>query len=329
MPLVRRTTSSILRTMSWTCRGELRVAAPEAKLKQLQPADRAAGVGARSDLVVTIGRRSDRRLIACGDKFLYERLPDGTRVIYPPPPLDELPDVDRAVRYALLRPENTDPLFAQLEPNMRVTVAIDDISVPCPQMRQPDLRAYILNKVAQTLADYGVDDVHLILATGLNRKMTETEIRRVVGDKVFIQFWPDRLYNFDAEDRSQLSMLGKTDEGEPVWLSKRAADSDLLVCVGISGSRPKAESIALGLTPYVAPEHYPDGVSGDRTNGRTERANGVVLQHLKVFAIQAALNTRMYGPALNFLHKNEDRFTEWDRGRLRAFDWALSNLSKD
>src|SRR5579885_2161282 len=120
--------------------GDQRMARPEAKLKELKPADLKHQVGARRDLVVTVNRRSERRLIAYGDEFLYEKLPVGTRVIYPPPPLDELPD-----------PENADPLFAQLNPNMRVTVAIDDISLPLPPMRRPDIRERILNQVLQTL----------------------------------------------------------------------------------------------------------------------------------------------------------------------------------
>ena len=106
-------------------------------------------------------------------------------MIYPPPPLDALPDPDTAIRYALLHPLNADPLFAQLNPNMRVTIAIDDLSLPLPQMRRPDIRERLLNQILQTLADYGVDDVHLIIATALHRRMTETEIRRIVGERAF------------------------------------------------------------------------------------------------------------------------------------------------
>ncbi|MGC1809409.1 MAG: lactate racemase domain-containing protein, partial [Candidatus Binataceae bacterium] len=166
------------------------MARPEAKLKELKTAELKHEVGARRDLVVTVNRRSERRLIAYGEEFLYEKLPVGTRVIYPPPPLEELPDPDQAIRYALLRPENADPLFAQLNPNMRVTIAIDDISLPLPQMRAPDIRERVLNQMLQTLADYGVDDVHIIIATALHRRMTEAEIRRVVGERAFKQFWP-------------------------------------------------------------------------------------------------------------------------------------------
>ena len=116
----------------------------------------------------------------------------------------------------------------------------------------------MLNIVLQTLADYGVDDVHLIVATSLHRRMTEAEIRRMVGERAFKPFWPDRLYNFDAENRAELVMLGKTDHGEEVWLSKRAAESDLLIYLNINlvpmdGGH---KSVAVGLAPYQSLRHH-------------------------------------------------------------------------
>ncbi len=54
------------------------MARPEAKLKELKTADLKHEVGARKDLVITTNRRSERRLIAYGDDFLFEKLPVGT-----------------------------------------------------------------------------------------------------------------------------------------------------------------------------------------------------------------------------------------------------------
>ena len=299
------------------------MARPEAKLKELKPADLKQQVAARRDLVVTINRRSEARLIPCGDEFLYQKLPVGTRVINPPAPLDELPDPDQAIRYALLRPENSDPLFAQLSPNLRVTIAVDDLSTPLPQMRRADLRERILNQVLQTLGDYGVDDVHLVLATGLRRHLDESEIRRVVGDKTFKQFWPDRLYNFDAENKSELVGLGKTDRNEEVWISRRAAESDLFVNVGLRQvSSDPSRAPGLGLAPYQTVRHLYE-------EGSADRITRVINEHLNVFAVEATVNNHMYGPALDFLHKNEDLFNDWDRTRLKGMGWALENMSNE
>ena len=315
---------------------------PEAKLKELKSAELKHEIGSRKDLIITTNRRSERRLIAYGDDFLFERLPVGTRVINPPPPLEALADPDQAIRYALLHPENADPLFAQLNPNMRVTIAIDDISLPLPPMRRPDIRERLLNQVMQTLADYGVDDVHLIIATSLHRRMTEAEIRRMVGAKAFKQFWPDRLYNFDAENRAELTMMGKTDHGEDVWLSKRAADSDLVIYLNINlvpmdGGH---KSVAVGLSPYASLRHHhnPTTLRDSRSymdpnhsalHRSADRMGRVVNSQLNVFTLKTAVNNNMYGGMLDFLQKNEDRFTDWDHLRLKSFQWTMRNLSDD
>ena len=297
------------------------MARAEAKLKELKPADLKQQVAARRDLVVTINRRSEERLIACGEEFLYQKLPVGTRVIYPPPPLDELADTDQAIRYALLRPENCDPLFAQLSPNLRVTIAIDDLCAPLPQMRRPDVRERILTAILQTLGDYGVDDVHLVLATGLRRHLTESELRRIVGDRIFKTFWPDRLYNFDAENKAELVGLGKTDRNEEVWVSRRAAESDLFINIGLrQASSDAARAPGLGLTPYQTLRHL-------SAEGSAERISGFIGEQVNLFAVEATVNTRMYGPALDFLHKNEDMFNDWDRTRLKGLRWAQENIS--
>ena len=83
---------------------------------------------------------------------------------------------------------------------MKVVIAIDDISVPLPPMRRPDVRERVLTIVSQMLADHGVEDVEIIIATSIHRRMTAAEVRHVVGDRIFKAYWPDRLYNHDAED---------------------------------------------------------------------------------------------------------------------------------
>jgi nickel-dependent lactate racemase len=317
------------------------MAAPEAKLKELKRAELLHEVEARSELVITLTRRSKPRLFAYGDEILEEKLPPGTRVVYPPPPMDPLPDPDMAIRYALLHPENATPLFAQLNPNMRVTIAVDDISLPLPPMQRPDARERILNIILQTLADYGVDDVHVIMATSLHRRMTAAEIRRTVGERAFSHLWPDRLYNFDGENQSELTMLGKTDHGEEVWLSKRAADSDLVIYVNVTlvpmdGGH---KSVAVGLAPYqsLRYHHNPTTLRACHSymdpkhsalHSSVDRLGKVVNRELNVFTVETSINNRMYAGLFDFLQKNEDEFNEWDRMRLRALKWTLANMSE-
>src|SRR5262245_63539278 len=113
--------------------------------------------------LVTLDSRSAPRTLFSGDQLVEVDLPTGTRVVYPKPPLAALKDVDAAIRYAIHHPENSEPLYAKLRPGMKVTIAIDDISLPLPPMRRPDIRERVLPVVLDLLAAHGVDDVELIL----------------------------------------------------------------------------------------------------------------------------------------------------------------------
>ena len=90
--------------------------------------------------IVFIDKDSAARVLHNGEDFLEEHLPVGTRVIYPPPPIRGLPNPRGAIRHALNHPLGCDPLHAQLRPGMRVTIALDDISLPLPPMATPDVR---------------------------------------------------------------------------------------------------------------------------------------------------------------------------------------------
>ena len=125
-----------------------------------------------SHIVIT-DKKSPPRVIYSGEDFLLEDLPVDTRVIFPRPPLAPVPNVKAAVRWAINHPEDADPLHAQLRPGMSVTIALDDISLPLPMMRTPDIRQTVLEIVLELLADSGVDDIHLIVATSLHRRMTK------------------------------------------------------------------------------------------------------------------------------------------------------------
>jgi len=289
--------------------------------------------------IVTIDTDSAPRILFSGENFLVEDLPIGTRVIYPKRPLTGVTNRTAAIRYALNHPENMDPLHAMLEPGMKVTIAIDDISLPLPIMKRPDIRESILNIVCEMLADHGVDDVHIIIATSLHRRCTDREIKRMVGDKVYNAFHPDRLYNHDACDPDGMVVLGKTRHGELVDTNKRAADSDLVIYVNINlvpmdGGH---KSVGVGLCGYesLKAHHTPKTIVDSNSfmdpkasalNHSVERIGKVCQEHMKVFHIETVLNNRMFDGPLDFLMKNEDDFTESDRLKFQGIKWTLDKL---
>src|SRR3954468_24156056 len=188
----------------------------------------------RPGFVLDVDERTPPLLLHSGESFRLESFPLGSRVVYPPESLPGVVDVDEAIENALLHPLDSEPLPSLLRPGMRLTIAFDDLSLPLPPMRKPDIRQRIIEHVLEHAAHAGVDDVELIAANALHRRMTPNELRAIVGERVFRSFWPEHITNHDAEDRTNLLHVGLTEQGEDVEINRRAAESDLLIYVNIN-----------------------------------------------------------------------------------------------
>jgi lactate racemase len=289
--------------------------------------------------VVTLERESAPRVLFAGDKLVEVDLPPGTRCIYPKPPMKPLANVDAAIRYALNHPLGTDPLYAKLRPGMKVTIAIDDISLPLPPMKRPDIRERVITLVLEMLHDHGVDDVELIIATCLHRRMKGSEVRHMVGDRIFDAYWPDRLYNHDAEDAENMVHVGDTELGEPVILNRRAVESDLIIYVNLNFVPMDGghKSVAVGLCGYesLKPHHNPKVMrkchsymdpAASELSTVIERMGKVANEHLNVFTIETTVNNNMFDHQLGFLSKNEDDLTEGERAKMKALIATLDRL---
>jgi hypothetical protein len=288
-----------------------------------------------------IDERSGPRFTFSGTKFTELLLPKGTRVIHPNPPMEALANPRAAIRYALQHPEEMDPLFAQLRPGMKLTIAMDDISLPLPQMMLPDLRQIMLEEILSLCGDYGVDDIHLIIATCLHRRMTGPEIRRMVGDKIYNAYYPDQLYNHDAEDPNGMVQLGETDRGELVRINRRSVESDLLIYLNINlvpmDGGHKSVTIGLADYPSVKSHHNPHVMHKchsymDPRHEKsmlakvTDRMGLIVDEHMKVFHVETAINNRMFGGPLSFLGKPDYAWSEFDKMKFQATGAMLDKL---
>jgi hypothetical protein len=297
----------------------------------------------RDQNIEIIDRHSGPRVAFYGTRFKELTLPVGSRVIYPNPPMTPLKDVKQAIRHALNHPHEMDPLFSYLKPGMKLTIAIDDISLPLPPMVKPDIRELILTEIMKMCADYGVEDIHMIIAVCLHRRMTGPEIKEIVGKKIFNEYYPDRLYNHDAEDPVGIVEIGETPSGHNVRIIKRAVVSDLLIYVNVNlvpmdGGH---KSVTVGLCDYASvSEHhntktmhkchsYMDPRHDKSQLARTIDVMGkIVDEKMKVFHIETALNNRMFGGPLSFLNKPERTWSTFDWAKLRASNAALERMSE-
>ena len=300
----------------------------------------------RPGLVLDVDRSTPPILFHHGEGFRLESLPAGrSRVIYAPEPLPGLADPEGAIREALANPiGESEPLHALLKPGMKLTIAFDDISLPLPPMAKPDVRQRIIEAVLDLAAEAGVDDVHLIAALALHRRMTEAELRHAVGDRVYDAFAPQgALYNHDAEDPDGMVVLGQTPHGEDVQMNKRAVESDLIVYVNINLVSMDGgwKSTATGLSGYQALQHHHNPetmrksksfmIKEDSELHHSNWRQGKVLKDsgIKIFQIETTINNNTFGDSnpMSVLQKREWEWTGRDRASFMAMNTGLKAMS--
>jgi lactate racemase len=274
-----------------------------------------------------------------GDGFHYEKLPSGTRVIYPPGPAEPLADPNVAIEKALLEPLAMEPLHELLRPGMKLTIAFDDLSIPLPPMRRPDIRQLVVEKVLEKAAAKGVEDIHLIAALGLHRRMTEAELRHCLGNTIMSRYYPDRLYNYDAEDEENHVVIGETDKGEEVSVSRRVAESDLLVYVNVNFIPMDGghKSVHTGLAPYSSIRHHHNPKTLEHTRSLMDPPNSAMHhsinrmgrifdEHVKVFHIETTLNNQTYPSVFDFMAKPEHQWSTVTKANFLATHKAMQTM---
>jgi len=303
----------------------------------------------RPGFVLEVDERTPPLLVHEGEGFRLQRFPLGSRVVYPPDALPGIKDVGAAIRHALENPVGSEPLSELLKPGMKLTIAVDDISIPLPPMKTPDIRQKVLEQVIEGAARGGVDDVKIVIATALHRRMTADEIKRMVGERVFRSFYPRDLYNFDAEEPGALLEVGTTEEGEVVEISRRAAESDLIVYVNINlvAMDGGHKSVAIGLAGYRSLRHhhnvhtmlhsrsYMDPRPGRSAIHDSATRMGHVLRDngVKIFTIETTLNGETFPSQFGFLNKREWEWSFKDQAMFlaakRANDVAPPRLRRE
>lgn len=256
----------------------------------------------RPGFVHLVDERTPPLAVPFGDTFRLEPLPVGSSVVFAPDPLPAVQDLPAAIAAASAAPLDSEPLAALLSPGMRLTVALDDNTVPWPRMRPPDVRSRVVEHVLTLAAEAGVDDVVLVVGNGLNRKLTREELQRLVGERVFRSFYADGgLVCHDA--------LQAADEhpGAGPGINARAGESDLLVYVHVvvddRVQGPDAVLEGLGSASTFA-----------RRKGWTADPRAVRLpEGLRVFQIDAVLDNASFPKPLEFLGRREWEWRIKDR----------------
>lgn len=310
--------------------------------------------------MLEVDERTPPLLVHQGDGVLLERFPVGSRVVYPPLPRPGIGAVEAAVDAALSAPVGSAPLASLLRPGMRLVLVVSDAGVPSPRMRGTDVRARLIERVLSVVAAAGVDDVRLVVATGLGRRRSAAEVAALVGERVFRSFWPGALACHDAFDEANLVEVGTSGAGEVLRVARPVAEADLVVSVevvqdagagglaglaagvGAYGSLRAVHGVAAAMRDAAGWFAVPDSpaVSAAGTaaaaaeavstsagsRGVADRLGAVLAGAVPVFAVTATVNAAVGPAAAGFLTRREWEWSLPDQAMALAAGRGLDRL---
>jgi nickel-dependent lactate racemase len=185
--------------------------------------------------------------IPFADQLLALELPAGTEVLSMAE-VQPLPDPAAAIERALDEPIDAPPLDElarrrlQANPGARAVVVISDNTRPVPYRGEEGILWPVLRRLLA--AGFPPASILVLVATGTHRPLTEAELRRLLDPRVFEQGIP--ILNHEANDRAELEHLGRTSQGEEIFINRRYLEADLRILTGLVES------------------HFLAGVSGGR-----------------------------------------------------------------
>ncbi|GAA0181789.1 lactate racemase domain-containing protein [Clostridium sediminicola] len=206
-----------------------------------------------------------------GQGFMGATLPDNTDVFIPGEtvadpeiiPEDKLVEVTRK---SILNPIGVKPISEQVSKGSKVTIIFPDRVKG--GFQETSHRKISIPIIIEECLKAGVEkkDIKLICSNGLHRKNTKEEIKSILGEKVFNEFWyTNQIINHDSEDWDNLVDLGYNENYDHVIMNKDVYESDLAVLIGHTLGNPYGgysggyKHSATGITHWkcIAAHHVP------------------------------------------------------------------------
>lgn len=157
-----------------------------------------------------------------GRSFLELRLPkNNLQVVHNIQEPPKLENVHQSIKMALKNPIQSLPVSSLVGPKDRIAIIIDDITRPTPsELIVPEL----INELKVPL-----DNIIIIIATGLHQANTDEEIIDLLGSNLPPQI---KVINHNAFQRENLTFIGKTSRGTPVTVNNAVLAADKVITIG-------------------------------------------------------------------------------------------------
>lgn len=204
-----------------------------------------------------------------GHGLMEASLPDNTDVFIPGETIADPPylkDVEAATRQSIMSPVGVAPIAQQVGKTSRVCIVFPDKVKGGTQPTSH--RKTAIPIIIEECLKAGVEkqNIKLICSNGLHRKNTKEEIKSLLGEKVFNDYWySHQIVNHDSEDWHNLVDLGYDDDGNRVIMNRDVYEADFAVLIGHTLGNPYGgysggyKHCATGLTHWesIASHHVP------------------------------------------------------------------------
>ena len=160
--------------------------------------------------------------LSYGKNGLMVNLPDCTKVIEPQF-LPALPDQHGALKDAIRNPISTQPLRQSVVLGQKIGISVCDITRPIPTN-------VILSVLLAELEHIPDEDITIFIATGTHRSNNKSELDSMLGQTVTSRGY--NIINHDAFDEANLSRVGTTKNGIPVFINSDWIKSDFKITIG-------------------------------------------------------------------------------------------------
>ncbi|MCI0477007.1 MAG: nickel-dependent lactate racemase [Anaerolineales bacterium] len=178
------------------------------------------------------GKQYAKITLRSGRSEIAFRPPGEVLGILTPQDYPAMPDMDAAVRAALVNPIGA-PRLSELSARApSVTIIVDDQTRPTPTAR-------ILPEVLAELFHARVPEsaVTILVATGMHRAPNADELARIVPPEVAAHV---RVVIHDCKDEAALVEIGRARSGVPLQINRAVAEAGLVVSIGMIAPHPYA-----------------------------------------------------------------------------------------
>lgn len=181
--------------------------------------------------------------LAFGNKTIEFSLPEIRDVDYiTPPTISASKNPLKNVNEALIHPLGGFD-WQSVKPNGSIAIAINDKTRPVPLQ-------YLIPPLLAKLSELNPRKIIFIIATGTHVPLSTEEMESLLPSHLRENI---EIISHDCDNKSNLTFLGHTTRGTPVWINKKFMQAELKIAVGniephhFAGFSGGAKSVAIGL----------------------------------------------------------------------------------